>query len=74
MDKDLDALLSRELLNVPDDFADGVMQGIHHLPLPARRMRLYDALQKLALVAGGIAGLTQLAAFMFAAWTVSTAG
>jgi hypothetical protein len=74
MNKDLDKLLSEELLTVPDDFAVKVMQRIDYLPLPRQRLRFYDVLQKLALAAAGIAGAAQLAAFIFAFWATSTAG
>jgi hypothetical protein len=74
MDKDLDELLSDDLLEMPDDFSARVMLRIHRLPVPARRSSLLEKLQNLALVAGGIIGATQLATFMFGIWTVSSVG
>ena len=76
MDKDLDALLSDDLLTVPADFSATVMQRIHRLPIPAqtRRASLLEKLQDLMLIAGGMIGAAQLATFMFGIWAVSSAG
>jgi anti-sigma factor RsiW len=76
MDRDLDTLLSAQLLDVPVDFTQRVMGRIHLMPMPMPRPRpgWLDKLQALALIAGGILGATQLAAFMFGMWTASAAG
>ncbi|MBJ7311692.1 hypothetical protein ACFOLJ_01880 [Rugamonas sp. CCM 8940] len=74
MDKDLDALLSTPLLDVPDNFTQGVMRRVQFLPLPQRHSGWLEKLQGLVLVVGGILGATQLAAFLFGMWSASAAG
>ena len=71
MDKDLDDLLRSDLLHLPEQFSGRVMQQIGRLPLPQRRPRWQQQLQNLALIAGGILGAVQLAAFMFGIWAAS---
>jgi hypothetical protein len=74
MNDDLDSQLQAGLLIPPEDFSQQVMQRIACLPLPVRRPRWLDRLQWIALVGGGIAGATQLAAFVFGIWAVTSAG
>ena len=74
MDKDLDAMLGTQLLDVPDDFTQRVMQRVQFMPLPQRQPGWLEKLQGLALIVGGILGATQLAAFMFGIWAASAAG
>jgi hypothetical protein len=74
MNDDLDSQLQSGLLVPPEDFSQQVMQRIAYLPLPVRRPRWRDRLQWIALVGGGILGATQLAAFLFGIWAVTTAG
>ncbi|HEY8102210.1 MAG TPA: hypothetical protein VIF82_15810 [Burkholderiaceae bacterium] len=74
MDKDFDSLLEDGLLDVPDDFTQMVMQRIHRAPLPLARLSLSEKLQNLALIAGGVLGFSQLAAFMFGVWAATAAG
>ena len=74
MDEDLDTLLGAAQLEPPDDFGARVMLRVRRLPLPARHAGALALLQKLALIAGGIVGAAQLAAFMFGVWSASSAG
>ena len=79
MDNNLDEfddLLRSDLLHTPDDFSAQVMQQIYRmplpLPLPQPRLSWQQKLQNLALIAGGILGAVQLAAFMFGIWAASS--
>lgn len=74
MDDDLDWLRDDALLDVPDNFAQRVMQRIQFAPLRPPRLSWQRKLQNLALIAGGLLGFAQLATFMFGAWIVSSAG
>jgi hypothetical protein len=74
MDEDLDELLGSDLLTVPEDFADRVMQRVGQSPLPTRRSQAKTRLQWLALIGGTIVGIAQLAAFVFGVWAAVAAG
>ncbi len=74
MNKDFDLLLDDGLLDVPENFTQTVMQRIYQVPLPPARSSLLEKLQNLALIAGGVLGFAQLAAFMFGVWAATAAG
>lgn len=76
MDNDLDTRLEQALLTPPAHFSERVMQRIALLPLPpmanaappSRTSIWLQRLQNLALMAGGVLGMTQVFSFMFGVW------
>lgn len=75
MDKNLDTLLASDLLDIPGDFTQRVMQRIHNAPKTSGyRSGFLEKLQSFALISGGIVGLSQLVAFMFGIWTATAVG
>jgi hypothetical protein len=72
-DEELDALVERGLLRVPDDFAERVMRNVAMAPLPPFRPRWGERLQWLALSGGALWAAVELAAFTFGIWSVSAA-
>ena len=74
MDEDLDKLLESGLLEAPQDFPERVMQRVDSLPLPESRSRLWEMLERFALIGGGILAIAQLAGFMFGIWAAVAAG
>ena len=79
MNDELDRLLARDLLNVPDDFERTVMARIHELPdpvapVPARKSsKATHWLAGLALAGGAAVGLLQLLGFVFGIWMATSA-
>lgn len=79
MNDELDRLLARDLLNVPDDFERTVMARIHELPdpvvrVPTRRSpKATHWLAGLALAGGAAVGLLQLLGFVFGIWMATSA-
>jgi RNA polymerase sigma-70 factor (ECF subfamily) len=71
--RQLDALVERGLLRVPDDFAERVMRNVAMAPLPPFRPRWGERLQWLALSGGALWAAVELAAFTFGIWSVSAA-
>lgn len=76
MDNDLDTRLEQALLTPPAHFSERVMQRIALMPLqpmtstapPTRASIWLQRLQNLALLTGGVLGMTQVFAFMFGVW------
>lgn len=79
MNDELDRLLARDLLNVPDDFERTVMARIHELPDPAAPVSARPSpkathwLAGLALAGGAAVGLLQLLGFVFGIWMATSA-
>lgn len=75
-DERLDVLLKTELLRPPAGFAEGVMARIAALPEPlpaARPSRIRELVEWFALSGAVLAGMSQLAAFVFSIWAVTNA-
>ena len=73
MENELDILMQTELLSVPSDFTERVMNEIH-LDLHATpREKLRKSFQWFALISGAVIGLFELVTFIFGIWTVTTA-
>jgi hypothetical protein len=75
---ELDQWMNQLELVPPADFESRVLSRIAHaeLNVPAHRSLgayLFEPLRWLALVSGGAFALSELLAFMFGFWTVSTA-
>lgn len=76
MKTDIETLLAADLLQVPEDFTDRVMQRIQVMPVPPVRIKASgrrERLQWLALLGGAALGVGQLLAFMFGVWSASAA-
>ncbi|WP_322628882.1 hypothetical protein [Halothiobacillus sp.] len=79
MNDELDRLLARDLLDVPDDFERTVMARIHELPDPVARVPARQSpkathwLAGLALAGGAAVGLLQLLGFVFGIWMATSA-
>jgi hypothetical protein len=73
-DDPLEQLLQTEPFDVPQGFAERVMQRITYLPLPAQGSQPLEWLQWLALVGGALAGIGHTLGFVFGIWMVSAAG
>lgn len=74
MDKELDLLLDDAGFDVPAGFGQRVMCALAAMPAPARRPGPGARLQQLALLAGGLLGVVELASFMFGIWAATAAG
>jgi len=73
----LDELLKTELLTPPDGFEARVMQRIAALPSPwaaAKPPKAPDLVEWLAVAGAVAAGMSQLVAFVFGIWAVTSAG
>ncbi len=75
MDKNWEALLNSDLLDVPDDFTQRVMKEIDRVPQRRTvQSTWYERLQNLASIFGGRRGLAKIAVFVFGILAVSAAG
>lgn len=74
MTTDLDTLLADDLLVVPEDFSQRVMQDIFAQPAASPRKRARSSrLRLIAVLAAAGLGVTQLLAFIFGLWATSVA-
>ena len=77
LNEEWEALLRSGLVEPPDDFAARVVARLPPSPESARPKsgrRLREMTEWLALAGALLAGIPQLAAFLFSVWTVTIAG
>ncbi len=72
MNKELENLLKDELLSVPNDFTERVMNEINQSPMPAKKTER-KWLQWLVVMCTGSLGLVELFLFIFGIWTATAA-
>lgn len=69
--QELDAMLSEDWLQAPDDFTQQVMQGSQSAELSHKESLVSQWLQWVALAGGFLLGAQQLITFMFGVWLAS---
>jgi hypothetical protein len=73
MNKELEKLLKGELLSVPNDFTERVMNEINRVPMPVSKKTERNWLQWLVVMCTGSLGLVELFSFIFGIWTATAA-
>lgn len=71
MNKKLDSLLTQDLLSVPSDFTECVMNEINQLPVP--RQIWQKRFQWFAIIGSAVLGFIELFSFIFGMWIATTA-
>ncbi len=75
MDNDLDTVLASDLLDIPDDFTQRVMDGVRCISQrDFKKMSWLERLQNHLFITGGIVSLSRFAVFMCGILTVSAVG
>ncbi len=71
MNKELENLLKDELLSIPNDFTERVMNEINQSPMSKKIGRNW--LQWFVVMCTGSLGLVELFSFIFGIWTATAA-
>jgi hypothetical protein len=73
MNKELENLLKGELLSVPNDFTERVMNEINQSPMSISKKIGRKWLQWFVVLCTGSLGIVELFSFIFGIWTTTAA-
>jgi hypothetical protein len=73
MNKDLETLLTEDLLSIPSGFTERVMNEINQSPMSVSKKTGRNWLQWSVVMCTGSLGLVELFSFIFGIWTATVA-
>lgn len=73
MNKELETLLTEDLLSVPNDFTERVMNEINRASMPVSIKKERKWLQWFVVMCTGSLGIVELFSFIFGIWTATAA-